>query len=86
MQGKVEWYSVTRGFGILSTVAADGALDKFYFHVTKILKSPEKIKQGQRAEFDINPIPPRPGNLPMAMNIIIMEPSVAAPQTVGGAK
>jgi cold shock CspA family protein len=71
MQGKVEWYSATRGFGILSVVAADGALDKFYFHVTKIIKSPEKIEQGHTAEFDVNPTTPRPGHLPRAMNIVI---------------
>jgi cold shock CspA family protein len=73
-QGKVEWYSATRGFGILSAVAADGALDKFYVHVTKIVKSPETIQQGQLAEFEINPIPPRrPGDLPMAVNVKITE-------------
>jgi cold shock CspA family protein len=71
MQGKVEWYSVTRGFGILSVVNAEGASEKFFFHVTKIKSSPDRIEQGHKAEFDINPTPPKPGFLPMAMNVVI---------------
>jgi cold shock CspA family protein len=85
-QGKVEWYSTTRGFGILSAVAADGALDKFYVHVTKIIKSPETIKQGQLAEFEINPIPPRrPADLPMAVNVTITEATQANDALKAGA-
>lgn len=73
-QGKVEWYSEKRGFGILSAPASDGALDKVYFHITKVVKSPERIEQGQRAEFEISSIPPRrPGDLPMAVNVKITE-------------
>jgi cold shock CspA family protein len=71
--GRVEWYSENRGFGILSSPAADGALDKFYVHVTKIIKSPDKIEFGQRAEFEIGASPRRPGDLPMAVNVTITE-------------
>jgi len=71
--GKIEWYTETRGFGIVSSLASDGVLDKFYVHITKIVKSPEKIKQGQRVEFEVNPIPPRPGHLPAAVNVTITE-------------
>jgi cold shock CspA family protein len=73
--GRVEWYSEKRGFGILSSRAKDGALDKFYVHVTKIIKSPEKIEFGQSAEFEVGASPRRPGDLPMAVNVTITEAS-----------
>jgi cold shock CspA family protein len=73
--GRVEWYSEKRGFGILSSRANDGALDKFYVHVTKIIKSPEKIEFGQCAEFEVGASPRRPGDLPMAVNVTITEAS-----------
>ncbi len=70
--GKVEWYSDKRGFGILSSQAADGASDKFYCHVSKIVRSPEKIEQGQRATFEVSESPlRRVGDLPMALNVVI---------------
>ncbi len=73
--GKVEWYSEKRGFGILSSPAADGALDKFYCHVSKIVRSPEKIEQGQRATFEVGTDPiRRPGDLRMAFNVVIELP------------
>lgn len=70
--GKVEWYSDQRGFGILSSLASDGSLDKFYCHVSKIVRSPEKIEQGQQATFEVSELPlRRVGDLPMAMNVLI---------------
>ena len=70
--GKVEWYSDKRGFGILSSPASDGTLDKFYCHVSKIVRSPEKIEQGQRAIFEVSESPlRRVGDLPMALNVVI---------------
>ena len=80
--GKVEWYSDRRGFGILSSPADDGALDKFYCHVSKIVRSPEKIEQGQRATFEVSESPlRRVGDLPMALNVVIDMPQ----PKVGGA-
>jgi len=73
--GKVDWYSAKRGFGILSSLAADGALDKFYCHVSKIVRSPEVIEQGQRATFEVSDSPiRRAGDLPMALNVVIEAP------------
>jgi cold shock CspA family protein len=78
--GKVEWYSDKRGFGILSSPTADGALDKFYCHVSKIVRSPEKIEQGQRATFEVLESPlRRVGDLPMAVNVTITEPHKVEP-------
>ena len=72
--GKVEWYSEKRGFGILSSVAADGALDKFYCHVSKIVRSPLRIEQGQWATFKVSELPKRrPEDLPMALNVTVTE-------------
>jgi len=80
--GKIEWYSEKRGFGIISSFASDGALDKFFIHVTKIVKSPQKIQQGQQVEFDIDPNPPhRAGYLPAAINVTV----IADPQNGGAA-
>jgi cold shock CspA family protein len=70
--GKVEWYSDKRGFGILSSPATDGSVDKFYCHVSKIVRSPQKIEQGQRVTFEVSESPlRRVGDLPMALNVVI---------------
>jgi len=82
--GKVEWYSHKRGFGILSSLASDGALDKFYCHVSKIVRSPEKIEQGLRATFEVSDLPlRRVGDLPMALNVVI---ELSQSQRTGGAE
>ncbi len=71
--GKVEWYSQRRGFGILSSRADDGAIEKFFVHVTKIVRSPEKIEFGQQATFTVGLPPRKEGELPMAVNVTITE-------------
>ncbi len=78
--GKVVWYSEKRGFGILSAPAADGAAEQFYVHVSKIVKSPAVILQGQQAAFTVGLPPRREGDLPMAVNVTISD----APQATGG--
>ncbi len=84
--GKVEWYSQKRGFGILSAPASDGALDKFYCHVSKVVRSPEKIEQGQRATFEVSESPlRRVGDLPMALNVTIEKPELQPEFKTGGA-
>jgi cold shock CspA family protein len=78
--GKVDWYSEKRGFGILSSPASDGALDKFFCHITKIVRSPETIEQGQHATFDVSAAPLRHvGDLPMALNVTIENTEVGEP-------
>jgi len=70
--GKLDYYSRTRGFGIISSPAEDGSVEKFFAHISKILRSPEKIEQGQNATFDVSGLPAkRDGDLPMAINIVI---------------
>ena len=85
--GKIEWYSQTRGFAILSSLAADGATEKFFAHISKVLKSPEVIRQGQHVAFDVSSAAvKRPGDLPTALNIVVtetqpkIEPPSAPPQ------
>lgn len=74
-QGKVEWYSKQRGFGIVSSPAEDGSLERFFAHVSKIVRSPEKIEQGQPVSFDVSAEPVRRvGDLPMAINVVIELP------------
>lgn len=78
--GKVEWYNQTRGFAILSSLATDGATEKFFAHISKVLKSPEVIRQGQFVTFDVSSAPiKRPGHLPTALNIVITEPPKVEP-------
>jgi len=73
--GKVEWYSKQRGFGILSSPAQDGSVEKFFAHVSKIVRSPEKIEQGQPVTFEVSDLPiRRVGDLPMALNVVIELP------------
>ena len=74
--GKVDWFSELKGFGILSRVTPDGVLEKFYVHITKIVRSPQRIKPGHLAQFEVNPAQPRPGFLPMVQNVTITEPQI----------
>jgi cold shock CspA family protein len=69
--GRIEWYSATKGFGIITSTSPEGIVERYFLHITKIVKAPETIKAGQHCTFQISTAPVKEAQLRMVFNVTV---------------
>lgn len=93
INGKVAYFNTGRGFGFLESRNAAGEINRFYLHVSKVVRvlPEEGISVGCLAQWEVDPTfddkPVKPNVLPAALQVTIAWPvqsQTSAP--VGGVK
>lgn len=72
IEGIIAAYVSARAFGFIVTEEKD--VRRFFFHLTSIVEGRDRIAEGQRVSFTVNPI--REGKCFSAEEIIVSDQSV----------
>jgi cold shock CspA family protein len=76
--GILRSWNTARGFGFLESPTNVLPLQRFFLHISDIQCGPNPPVVGSLARFEIGP-PRKPGQLPLAVRVWIIDPSEIGP-------